>query len=51
MNYSASGVGASEQILETLNGLEAGFNLNIFTLIPVVVMIIMMAKKLLLLQQ
>ena len=45
MNYSASGVGASEQILETLNGLEAGFNLNIFTLIPVVVMIIMMAKK------
>lgn len=45
MNYSASGVGASEQILETLNGLEAGFNLNIFTLIPVVVMIVMMAKK------
>ena len=44
MNYSASGVGASSQIMETLGGLETGFNLNILTLLPVLVMIIM-AKK------
>ena len=44
-NYSASGIGASEQIEQTLGGLEAGFNLSPLTLIPVVVMIVMIAKK------
>lgn len=43
--YSSANVTASAQIETTLSGLESAYNLNIFCLLPVVVMVIMMVRK------